>query len=304
MSFSHETKNELARVYSPRPCCQLAELAAIFRMDGVARVDARNGPYLTVTIDNAAVARKVFRLFKNLFQVQAEIVIRRQARLRKNSIYIVRIPPQSKGLEIIGALGRVPRRQCCRRAYLRGVFLAGGSVNNPEGTYHLEISTKNDATAWDLSRVINRCGLAAKVSPRKNWYVIYLKESDQIVEFLNIIGAHSALLNFENVRIVKGMRNQVNRLVNCETANLGKVVNAALRQIEKIRFIEETAGLDKLPLPLREMAELRLSYPETSLKELGSLMTPRVGKSGVNHRMRKLEEIASRIEAGEPWPWI
>jgi DNA-binding protein WhiA len=301
MSFSHDTKNELARVDGDRTCCQLAELAAIFRMDGGVRMDARSGPSLFVASDNAAAARKVFRLFKNMFQVQAEIVIRRQNRLKKHSRYVVRIPPQAKGAEILRELeGSMPRRLCCRRAYLRGSFLAGGSVNNPEGTYHLEISTRDETIARDICRVMNRCGLAAKISPRKNWFVVYLKESEQIVAFLNMIGAHSALLNFENVRIVKGMRNQVNRLVNCETANLGKVVNAALRQIEKIRLIEDTVGLGKLPPPLREMAELRLQYPETCLKELGYMMTPRVGKSGVNHRMRKLEEIASRIEAGRP----
>lgn len=311
MSFSHDTRNELARVFAGRLCCQLAELAAIVRLDGTIKIDARLGPYLMVTNDSAAAARKVFRMLKNLFQVQAEILIRRQGRLKKGSSYVVRIPPRQQNLEIFEELGlRLPeqgaglrakrgfvRRQCCRRAYLRGAFLAAGSVNNPEGEYHLEISTSDEQAALDICKMINRCGLAAKVSLRKNWFVVYLKESEQIVEFLNLIGAHRALLNFENIRIVKGMRNQVNRLVNCETANLSKVVNAALRQTENIRLIEETIGLEKLPPRLREIAELRLKHPETSLKELGQMMTIPVGKSGVNHRMRKLEEIAARIES-------
>ncbi|MGB9804650.1 DNA-binding protein WhiA, partial [Desulfofundulus sp.] len=192
------------------------------------------------------------------------------------------------------------RRECCRRAYLRGAFLGGGSVNNPEGTYHLEIITGNAEHARALGRLMGEFGLEARVSVRKNWHVVYLKDSDQIVALLNVMGAHAALLDFENVRIYKDVRNQVNRLVNCETANLNKVVEAALRQVEDIRFIAGTLGLEKLPPALRQVAEARLQYPDASLRELGEVLEPRVGKSGVNHRLRRLSEIAARLRETLP----
>lgn len=172
------------------------------------------------------------------------------------------------------------RRECCRRAYLRGVFLAGGSVNRPEGNYHLEIITDNKIFAEAIGRLMNKSHLITKVTRRKNWNVVYLKESDHIVRFLNIIGSHSALLNFESARIYKDVRNNVNRLVNCETANLNKTVNASIRQIEDINLISDTLGLGKIPEPLREIAELRLKYPGVCLAELGKLMQSPLGKSG------------------------
>ncbi|NPV27241.1 MAG: DNA-binding protein WhiA [Firmicutes bacterium] len=313
MTFSVMTKNELARIIPDKRCCQLAELSALLRMDGTIQISANQQVAFYVTTDNAAVARKTFRLIKSLFDLPVEIMTRRQTRLKKQSIYRVRIPLAAptevlQALGIIDASRRVSYRlknslvgrQCCRRAYLRGAFLASGSVNNPEGTYHLEIITGNETYAQQVCQLIRKTGLGAKVSMRKNWYVIYLKESDQIVEFLNLIGAHSALLKFENTRIVKDMRNQVNRLVNCETANLDKTITAAVRQVGNILVIKDQLGLEKLPPQLRELAELRLQYPDSSLKELGELLEPRVGKSGVNHRMRRIEEIADRLRAGLP----
>lgn len=315
MTFSVMTKNELARIIPDKRCCQLAELSALLRMDGTIQISANQQVAFFVTTDNAAVARKTFRLIKLLFNLPVEIMARRQTRLKKQSVYRVRIPLADPAgllqeLGIIDSSRRVSYRlkntlvgrQCCRRSYLRGAFLASGSVNNPEGTYHLEIITSNEFYAQQVCALIRKTGLSAKVSQRKNWFVIYLKESEQIVEFLNLIGAHSALLQFENTRIVKDMRNQVNRLVNCETANLDKTITAAVRQLDNIELIKERLGLEKLPPQLRDLADLRLQHPDSSLKELGDLLEPRVGKSGVNHRMRKIEEIAERLRAGLPVP--
>lgn len=310
MSFSIQTKNELARVFPEKTCCQLAELAALVRLDGSIQINPNQKLSLQVYSESAATARKILRLTKSVFEVYTEIRVQRKFRLRKNNVYLVRIPPQSSVREIIKDLGLIDdtmmiqpgiseyliKKYCCKRSYLRGVFLGSGSVNDPEGTYHLEMITSDEIYAQAIVDLINTFQLNAKVSLRKNWWVIYLKESDQIVEFLNIIGAHTALLNFENVRIVKGMRNQVNRLVNCETANLNKTVNAALRQVENIKLIAETTGLDRLPVRLREIAELRIKHPDISLKELGEMLEPAVGKSGVNHRMRRLDEIAEQIK--------
>ncbi|WP_031516687.1 DNA-binding protein WhiA [Desulfofalx alkaliphila] len=315
MSFSVVTKNELARVMGTRRCCQLAELAALVKMDGTIQITGQKMA-LSIVTENAAVARKVFKLIKKLFGLQTEVMVRRKMRLKKNNVYLVRIPPQWGVENILIKLGMwdgksamyttrvrsgLVAKECCRRAYLRGVFLGGGSISNPEDTYHLEIISNDEGHAQDIRNIMKKLNLKAKVSLRKNWYVVYLKESDQIVECLNNMGAHTALLNFENVRIYKGMRNQVNRLVNCETANLNKTVNAAVRQLENIQLIIRTMGLHKLPQGLRETAELRLNNPDISLKELGEMMEPPVGKSGVNHRMRKLEQIANQIrKRGRP----
>ncbi len=186
----------------------------------------------------------------------------------------------------------------CRRAYIRGAFLGGGSISNPEKTYHLEFVTHNEDYAKDLSNLINSYNLNSKVIKRKNSYIIYLKEGEQIVDLLNIIGAHASLLELENVRIMKEMRNNVNRLVNCETANLSKTVNAAVRQVESIKFIEREIGLGRLPKNLRDVAELRIKYPDESLRELGKMLNPPVGKSGVNHRLRRIEKIADELKQG------
>ena len=308
MSFSAQTKNELARVSEARECCKISELSALFRMDGSIQISGRR-IYINIPNENAAVARKVFSLVRDLFGVQPEVLVQRKNKLRKNNIYLVRIPPQELTREILSTLGLVDdggrlqekvkkeffRKECCRRSYLRGAFLGGGSVNRPSATYHLEIITSNESHAHDLRRLFRRFKLDAKINKRKNWYVIYLKESDQIAACLGLMGAHEALLDFENKRIMKGMKNQVNRLVNCETANLNKTVNASVQQLESISRIRTAIGLDKLPPPLRQVAEARINNPDASLRELGEMLDPRVGKSGVSHRLRKIEEIARKV---------
>lgn len=313
MSFSLVTKNELARVIAQRPCCRLAELAALIKMDGSVQLSGSSRAALNIITENAAVARKIFTLVKKLYGLTTEVMVQRKNRLRKNNVYLVRIPYQQGVDEILQRLGVLDetglpeekirkdlvRRECCRRAFLRGAFLGGGSVNNPEGTYHLEVITSDKKFAQFIAGLMQKCRLAAKLSRRKNWHVVYLKESEQIVGALNLMGAHSALLNFENARIYKDMRNQVNRLVNCETANLNKTVNAALRQIESIKYIRDSLGLKQIPENLRETAELRIKYPDASLKELGDMMQPPLGKSGVNHRLRKLEDMAEKMRGGK-----
>ncbi|MHB8917618.1 MAG: DNA-binding protein WhiA [Desulfocucumaceae bacterium] len=309
MSFSAQTKNELARVADARECCKMAELAALLRMDGSIQISGRQ-IYINVPNENAAVARKIFSLIRENFGVQSEVLVQRKNKLRKNNVYMVRVPPQQMTGEILNTLGLLDqdgrlqekvkkeflRKECCRRSYLRGVFLGGGSVNNPGGTYHLEIITNNETHAREIRRLFRRFKLDAKINNRKNWFVIYLKESEQIVSCLSIMGAHEALMDFENKRIFKDMRNQVNRLVNCETANLNKTVNAAVQQLESIRLIRDAVGLDKLPWPLRQVAEVRINNPDASLRELGDMLEPRVGKSGVSHRLRRIEELAQRIQ--------
>lgn len=307
MSFSAITKEELARITVPKVCCNLAELAALVRMDGTLQIS--NQTYaLNVVTESAPVARKIYRLAKTVLKLPVDIVVRRKLRLKKNNSYLVKIYPKGpKDLHRLGILDEngeilsgiseeLIKHRCDQKAYLRGAFLAGGSINNPEGTYHMEIITNDERHAEGLCKLLNRFHLGAKVSIRKNWYVVYLKESEHIVEFLGFIGAHHALLEFENVRVFKDMRNQVNRLVNCETANLNKTVDASVRQVENIKKISNTLGLQALPDTLREIAELRLEFPDASLKEMGDMLHPKVGKSGVNHRMRKIDELAEKIQ--------
>ncbi len=307
MSFSGITKEELARHTEPKACCDLAELAALVRMDGTLQISANQQYALNVITESAPVARKIFRLAKNVLERQVDIVVRRKMRLRKNNSYLVKIYP--RGVDDLQRLGLVNgysqikpgiskeliKHRCDQKAYLRGAFLAGGSINNPEGTYHLEIISNDSQHAAALCQLLNKFQLGAKVSQRKNWYVVYLKESEHIVLFLALIGAHHALLEFENVRVFKDVRNHVNRLVNCETANLNKTVDASVRQMDNINLIAKTIGLAALPVTLREIAELRINSPDASLKELGGMLNPQVGKSGVNHRLRKIDELADKI---------
>lgn len=308
MSFSIEVRNELARLQSERKCCKHAELTALLRMGGTMLIGGAGRVGLTFSTENAAVARKVLMLIRQQPDVIAEITVARNRRLHKNNRYSLRLPPSATVTNLLAGLGlleftqttaAIPpvRRACCRRSYLRGAFLGGGSVNRPEGDYHLELVSTNQGHAEHLIKLLKQQNLSAGLAGRKQDYVVYLKDGNAVSEFLGLVGAHQAVMKFENVRIVKDMRNQVNRLVNCETANLEKTVNAAVRQIDAIRLIQQTIGLASLSSGLQETAQLRLEFPEASLQELVNLSSGQLGKSGIRHRLRRLEEIAVDIAA-------
>ncbi len=309
-SFSAAVKAELARIYPDKDCCRMAELAAIARLDGTVTIGRNQGMGLYITTEYSAVARKVYRLLKDQFFIEGELTVKRQNRLKRRTLYHIRVASCQETPSLLWELGiMTPEKQilpgikkeliktkCCRSSYLRGAFLGSGSVSSPESDYHLEITASSEKLGKDLMALINRFpGFQAKISRRKQSYVVYLKESNQIADFLTLVGAHGSLLEFENSRVLKGMKNQVNRLVNCETANLEKTVEAALRQLDNIRLIEERVGLDSLSPPLSQLARLRLENPEINLKELGEMMRPPIGKSGINHRFRKIEEIAEGL---------
>lgn len=308
-SYSAEVRNELARIVDEQECCKIAELASLMRMGGTMLIGGNSNLGIKFTTENAAVARKTLTLIKSGFHLKTEVVITRGRRLKKNNSYMIKVVPSPVVTELLSVLGIMRgdninvssdsgliRKACCRRAYLRGSFLGGGSVNRPEGDYHLELVTSNLDFAKTLLRLMKYFSLPVRLAERKNDYVVYVKDGDGIAAFLRIIGAHNALMVFENVRVVKDMRNQVNRLVNCETANLQKTVNAAVRQVNCIKRIIEQKGLAKLPYSLREVAEIRLAYPEATLQELVDAMEGRVGRSGMNHRLRRLEQIAGELE--------
>lgn len=313
MSFSSKVKNEIAKISDEKLCCQIAELSALIKMNGTIQILGRNRIGVKLTTENAAIARRIFSLIKSNFDIQTRVTMTRNKQLKKNYSYTLLVDSYTASENILKKLGimnetmggykinyKIPtsiiKNECCKKAYLRGIFLGGGSISDPEKTYHLELVTNNETYAEDIKNLVNSFGLNSKIVNRKSNFVVYLKEGDNIVDFLNIVGAHSALFDLENVRIYKEMRNNVNRIVNCETANLTKTVNAAMRQINNIKYIKENMGLNKLPKNLREMAEIRLLNQDASLKELGEMMIPTVGKSGVNHRLRKLDELAERLK--------
>lgn len=313
MSFSQIAKNEICRITGKDRCCMLAELSALIKVSGTINLNGKSNMSFRISTENPAIARRVFGLLKDGFNIHPEVMVKKNRQLKKNNVYMVVISSDrgafnileeagvlsasGRGISIIYGIEKsIIKKECCRRAYIRGAFLGGGSVTNPEKTYHLEFVNHTQRHAEDLSSLINSFGLTSKVIQRKNSYVVYLKEGEQIVDLLNIIGAHKSLLNLENVRIYKEMRNNVNRLVNCETANLSKTVDAAVRQIECIKFIKNTVGLKKLSVNLRQVAEARLNHPDSSLKELGEMLDPPVGKSGVNHRLRKIEQFAEELQ--------
>ncbi|MBO8168439.1 MAG: DNA-binding protein WhiA [Thermoanaerobacteraceae bacterium] len=308
MSFSQKCKNELARKIPSSACCRLAELAALVRLDGTIHLGANQSLSLRMESENAAVARKIIKLVKMLFDLDTETLIRRKRRLRKNNVYVVEINHkpgiiklmQRTGIDLAFRSGETGWKEnallknpCCRKAYLRGVFLGGGSVNDPHGgSYHLELVVHDPEHLSLICDLMSSFNLKPRATERKQVGLIYLKEADQIIQFLNIIGAHTALLNFESIRVYKDIRNKVNRLVNCETANMNKSIEASMRQIEAIQLVAANMGMEKLSPALRELAALRLEHPDASLKELGEMMEPPLSKSAINHRMRRLEKLA------------
>ena len=317
LSFSGRAKEELSRHWSSARHCQIAEAAAIISMCGKVSINSREHYSVKVRTENISVARKYFTLLKKTFNIEAETFVSRNrstesityTTIIKKHEDAMKVLQASKLIDMDGEIAEeismmrnmIVQKSCCKRAFIRGAFLTSGSVNNPEKSYHIEIVCAAESKAEQIKEIINSFGLDAKVINRKKSYVVYLKEGAQIVDLLNIMEAPIALMELENVRILKEMRNSVNRMVNCETANINKTVSAAVKQTEDIQFIQNTIGLKKLPDNLREIAEVRLTYPNATLKELGNLMSTPLGKSGVNHRLRKLSEIAEKLKEEKGW---
>jgi DNA-binding protein WhiA len=311
MSFSSNVKDELSRQISPGRHCQIAEIAAIVSLCGRVIISTDDKYCIKVHTENVAVARKYFTLIKKTFNINTEISIRRNVYLKKSRAYSILIKGHEDSNRVLNACklienseikenlsivsNLVIQNSCCRRAFIRGAFLAAGSISDPEKFYHFEIVCTSKEKALQLQAIINTFDIESKIIKRKKYYVVYIKEGAQIVEILNVMEAHVALMNLENVRILKEMRNSVNRQVNCETANINKTVSAAVKQIDDIKYIKEHMGFEGLSEGLGDVARIRLEYPEATLKELGALLSPPVGKSGVNHRLRKLSNLAQEL---------
>ena len=312
MSFSSKVKEELSKeCNSPRHCC-IAETAAIISMCGKVIFDEKDHVRIEIHTENVTVARKYFTLLKKTYNINTDVSIRHSSGLNKNRSYILSVNDDETARKILmtcrlmkpfGVIEEdfsisdslIIQRECCKRAFIRGAFLAAVSVSDPVKTYHFEIVCLSEAKAKQLQMIMETFNINARVIKRRKYFVVYVKDSSQVVDLLNIMGAYNALMDMENVRIVKDMRNNVNRKVNCETANINKTVSAAVKQIEDIRFIQMSSAFDELPESLQEMAELRVRYPEATLAELGQLLDTPVGKSGVNHRLKKISLFADEL---------
>lgn len=320
MSFSKDVKEELSHRLSNARHCLLAELAAILSFEGQL-VCSKSGNYIRLQTENLMAARKYFTLMRKTFNINIDVSVKTNIASKNKRTYIIIVRRQDEIDRILQAtklsesifisqakadkeshimrLGlakpEITQNSCCKRAFIRGAYLSSGSMSNPKKAYHLEFDVAQLDKALQLKELIQAFHIDAKIVKRKNNHVVYIKEGSQIVDLLNVMEAHVALMNLENVRILKEMRNQVNRQVNCEAANISKIVAAASKQMEDILYIKEHMGFGDLADGLKEIAQLRIDYPEASLKELGAMLSPPIGKSGVNHRLRKLSMIADQL---------
>lgn len=338
MSFSGNVKEELVKQLPAARHCRIAELASILHFCGsiteedaggsggrerkkepetgkIAQKKTEKVQKLSIQAENEAVIRKCFTLLEKTFNINTGVETRNSGKSASYSINITdseQIRQVLQAVKFMDGEGKIRdmrepvssiliKNACCQRAFLRGAFLAAGSMSDPEKSYHLEIVCSGLSQAEQIRSILQAFEVEAKIVSRKKYQVVYMKDGTGISDFLNIAEAHVSLMDFENHRIVKEMRNSVNRRVNCETANISKTVNASTRQVDDILFLQLKYGFANLPDSLREMAEVRLNYPDAPLRELGEYLNPPVGKSGVNHRLRKLSELADRLreQSGE-----
>ena len=298
MSFSQEVKEELSRHIPGARHCQLAELAALVSFLCKLTTKGKETALILET-ESPLIARTYFTLLNKTLSIYKDkkVITDQQALELLTALKMWRENERGETvcrLDVVD--GILLQQTCCKRAFIRGAFLAAGSISDPRKAYHMEIVCRTSPQARQLRDVMNTFEAEAKIVERKGHYVVYVKEGSRIVDMLGVMEANVALMNLENVRILKEMRNSVNRKVNCETANIGKTVSAAVRQVEDIQLIEKKIGLSKLPQSLQEIARVRLEHPDMPLKDLGELLTPPVGKSGVNHRLRRISEIAEKLK--------
>lgn len=306
MSFTDQVKEELTHKDKFDYSEQLAELSALIRIDGSIQISNKHLA-VKVTLYHGNLARRIYSLIKDRFGFSIEIRVRQDKRFNLSHSYDIIVTPQPGVREFLLELGFLTpdnnlvfhikdeylESRKLSQAYLRGLFLGGGSVNRPQSEYHLEFRCERESVAEDLKVLLAKFDLKAHQTEHKGYHVIYFKSYAEVVKVLNIIGAHQAMLKMENDHIVKELKNDVNRRVNFETANLEKSVSAAMDQLEYIDIIERKEGLESLSPGLQEIAELRRENPYASLKELGEILD--LSKSGVNHRLRRIKKIAENL---------
>ncbi len=312
MTFSSRCKNELSRLELENNCCAKAELAALVRTMGVISLKGFSKFDIDFMTENSATARRLFKMIKLLYDVNSEISVIKSNRLKKNNVYSViagsdiverllndTLLNKNDTINILDLNYGIPneliKKSCCARAYIRGAFLGCGSLSDPDKSYHVEFVNNRNEHCESLKKLLGRFELDAKIVLRKENFITYIKNSIKIVDLLNVMKAYNSLLKYENTKAIKETKNSINRIVNCETANLDKIVHAFVRQKNSILLLKKHNILDRLPIELKEVAYLRLENEGAGLKQLGEMMEPPLGKSGVNHRLKKIEKIAEEI---------
>jgi DNA-binding protein WhiA len=308
VSFTQEVKAELVGIPQDRECCARAELAALTRGASFLNVSGGRGFSLRYRTENPAVLRRILVLLKAGGAIEDKPRLLVQRRFGSRRLYILALShaDSRRALKDQGMLAedeqgeemfrppsrQVTRRSCCRRAYVRGAFLASGFIADPRGRYHAEWVLPDEAQARHLQRVLGHLGLMGRVSQRRGQGVLYLKEGDELSELLKLMEAFRAVMSFENQRAEKSLKAHAIRAFNCDQGNLGRQLAAGSLQTAAIEKISLARGLGSLPRALENLARLRLARPEASLEELGKMLIPPLGKSGVQHRMRRLVQLA------------
>lgn len=302
MSFSTDLKNELQVIMPKNVHCRYAELAGVISISG-RMMQISGEDMFAIRVDSDAMEELVLKLIRMSTDIPDSVITRENEKQHHRKVIIpgkyydeltVRLKLQAQDSRIcVNEI--ITERNCCKRSFLRGAFLAGGSVSSPEKSYHMEISVPTGSEAEKLCGIMTGLHQSAKLIKRKDRYVLYVKDGDTISDTIGAMGASNSVMEFENIRILKDIRNNINRAVNCDTANMAKTANAAVKQIDDINYVISKVGIDSLPDPLRDMAKVRLEYPYLSLSELGEKFTPTLGKSGISHRLKKLSQMAESL---------
>lgn len=308
MSFTADVKEELSRVPPVCTHCDTAELAALIRTQGSLLLTGGGKMSLEIDTDSPSVARVMVRLLHSIFGLKTDLTVRRSV-LHKTPNYLIEVPMQpglppalrktgvltDQGL-VEGLDRSLVTKRCCQAAYLRGAFLGTGFIANPRGDFHFELTVESEPLAYDIAKLMAQSGIHAKTMQRRHSTIIYMKSGSSISEFLALVGAHQCALAMENERVIKSVRNDVNRRVNAEIANQQKATDASVEQIMAIRKVVDRYGMDSLPPALQEFIKLRVAHPDATLKELGQFADPPLSKSAVYHRVRRIEQLAEEAE--------
>lgn len=304
MSFTTEVKEELSRVEPTCSHCDAATLAALIRIEGTILFKGPGKFALEISTDAPQVARFVIRSLHGMYSLTTDLTMRRSV-LHKTPNWLIEVPAQPRLSEALTDLGilkdgslqrgispELVKKECCASAYLRGAFLGSGFISNPRGDFHFELTVESQTMAEDIVSLMKAKGINAKVVERRSSHTVYLKSGAAISSFLAFVGAHQCALKMENERVIKSVRNDVNRRVNAEVANQAKTSAASVDQIQAIRQVLEHRDLKSLPVGLQEYIRLRVRYPDATLKELGERANPPLSKSAIYHRVRRIEQMA------------
>lgn len=319
MSFSSEVKGELARLDITKKCCMLAEIAGFLRVSSSIRLAGGGRFSILASTENAAIARHYKKLIEAYFNNDVALGVGDSQKPGKSSAkghnrYYLIIDPEEKSSQILretgmmlvregndyfsdGIYAPIVKSKCCKKSFLRGLFLGCGTMSDPKKGYHLELVFSSEQLANDVRKLIGTfVDLSANITKRKEDYIVYIKKAQYISDMLGILGADDAVLEFEDVRMTKSLITETQRMMNCDSANVDRTLSASEEQIRWIKTIEEKEGLEWLPGPLREVAELRLQEPEASLTEIGESLTPPIKKPAVSKRFAKIKQLSESIK--------